>query len=158
MTLPSDALISLSRLIKMEGDRLRVVRCSSGDQPARANLERLYHQSSYLISIVYGDAARADEDAELLEPKIWDEPKGFRPIRADAFLAPQDARRLACDIGDPGRCHLEVIFVMRQDADEVVSVPGTDPFFRKVLGELAADHRVDGITGTREWLGCLRRR
>lgn len=142
----------------MEWDRLRVVRCRTGDEPARADLEDLDDQAPGLVAVVDGDTASAEEDAYLLKVKIGDEPKTFRPIRADALLAPQDARGFARDIGDPGRCHLEVIFVMRQDADEVVSVPGTDPFFRKVLGELAADHRVDGIAGTREWLACLRRR
>ncbi len=68
---------------------------------------------------MYGDAARADEDAHLLKAQVKDEPKTFRPTRADDFLAPQDARGFARDIGDPGRCHLEVIFVVRQDADTV---------------------------------------
>ena len=134
------------------------MRCRTGDEPARAEFERLDDQSSHLIAIVYSHAASAEEDAHLLKVKIGDEPKTFRPIGADAFLAPQDAGRFARDIYDPGRCHLEVIFVVRQDADEIVGVPATDPFFGKLLGELAADHRADDIAGTREEVGCLGRR
>ena len=43
-------------------------------------MSRLYDPSSHLISIVYGDAAGADEDANLLKAQVRDEPKTFRPI------------------------------------------------------------------------------
>src|ERR1700690_700630 len=80
-----------------------VMRCSAYDQPGRSELEHLHYESTHLIAIVHGDTASAEEDAELLEMKIGDEPKNSRPMGADAFLAPQHARWLAGDICDPGR-------------------------------------------------------
>ena len=66
------------------------MRGSSYDSSSLANLEGLHSQSSGLVAIVDGNAADADEDAELVEPKVGDEAQGLLPVGADAGLSAQN--------------------------------------------------------------------
>src|SRR5678815_5454668 len=114
---------SRSRMLRRP---FRIVRESGPHLAPRAEMQHLRRKSP-VSPAVHGYAVCAGKRGQKLETQTGKRLQGLCPVGADGRLALQLPGRLAHQRDDDRRGHLEIVFVMLENAFQVMRVPCGDP-------------------------------